>query len=268
MSTGSPVPDEAPRVGVGVLLLRGTQVLLGRRRGAHGAGTWAAPGGHLAFGESTEDCARREVLEETGLTLSELCAGPHVGNLFESVGRHYVTLFMLATPCGGEPRTMEPDKCEGWSWFDWHDLPSPLFPPLESLRAQGWVPPVAEGPSAEDALRDHLQSLERELHHPGDQRSPARLDQLLHPDFHEVGKSGLAYHRAQVLAHLAAQDGPADCISDDYRLERVAADCVLLTYRSTHPAADGGRLHVLRASVWCRTDVGWRMRYHQGTPAA
>lgn len=268
MSARAPEADEAPRVGVGVLLLRATQVLLGRRRGAHGAGTWAAPGGHLAFGETAEDCARREVFEETGLTLAELRAGPYVGNLFESVGRHYVTLFMLASPAGGEPRTMEPDKCDGWSWFDWHDLPSPLFPPLASLREQGWLPPAAEGAPPDGPLLDHLQALERELHHPGGPGCRPRLDHLLHPDFHEVGKSGLAYGRAQVLAHLAVQAGPADCVSDGYRLERLAADCMLLTYRSTHAAPHGGdRAHVLRSSVWCRTEAGWRLRYHQGTLA-
>ncbi len=42
----------APQVGVGVLILRDGKVLLGRRKGSHGAGCWSAPGGHL-------DSARR-----------------------------------------------------------------------------------------------------------------------------------------------------------------------------------------------------------------
>lgn len=47
----------APQVGVGVLILRDGKVLLGRRKGSHGAGCWSAPGGHLEFGEVVEDCA-------------------------------------------------------------------------------------------------------------------------------------------------------------------------------------------------------------------
>ena len=66
----------APQVGVGVLILRDGKVLLGRRKGSHGAGCWSAPGGHLEFGEAVEDCALREALEETGLALSELRHGP------------------------------------------------------------------------------------------------------------------------------------------------------------------------------------------------
>jgi ADP-ribose pyrophosphatase YjhB (NUDIX family) len=66
-----------PQVGVGVIVLREGKVLLGRRRGSHGAGTWALPGGHLEFGESVEDCALRETEEETGLAVKILGQGPY-----------------------------------------------------------------------------------------------------------------------------------------------------------------------------------------------
>src|SRR5581483_6177362 len=59
-------------------------VLLGERRGSHGGGTWAPPGGHLEFGESVEQCARREVFEETGLVIERLSAGPYTSDLFAS----------------------------------------------------------------------------------------------------------------------------------------------------------------------------------------
>jgi predicted NUDIX family NTP pyrophosphohydrolase len=52
---------ERQRVGVGVMVVRNGEVLFGRRRGAHGAGTWSLPGGHLEAGESVEACALREL---------------------------------------------------------------------------------------------------------------------------------------------------------------------------------------------------------------
>src|SRR5258707_8500479 len=52
-----------PQVGVGVVVVRDGKVLLGLRRGSHGSGAWALPGGHLEWGESVESCARREVTE-------------------------------------------------------------------------------------------------------------------------------------------------------------------------------------------------------------
>lgn len=124
-----------PQVGVGVLIFRDGRLLLGCRKGSHGAGCWSAPGGHLEFGESPEACARREVLEETGLTLGHIVRGPWVNDVFVSEQKHYVTLFCIAhLPAGeGEPENLEPEKCEGWQWFDWHDLPQPLFLPLKNL---------------------------------------------------------------------------------------------------------------------------------------
>ncbi|KAK0545689.1 hypothetical protein OC844_007323 [Tilletia horrida] len=66
---------QIPRVGLAVFVLNTHgHVLIGKRKGAHGAGTLALPGGHLELHESFEDCAVREVLEETGI---ELDVSPH-----------------------------------------------------------------------------------------------------------------------------------------------------------------------------------------------
>jgi 8-oxo-dGTP diphosphatase len=151
--------DRAVRVGVGVIVRRDGRVLLGLRAGSHGSGTWALPGGHLEFGETPEQCACREVLEETGLQIQSLQRAPWTSDHFESLGRHYLTVFIVADVVGDlagdlaghatgdalrhEARRMEPDKCLRWDWFAWADLPEPLFEPLRSLWASGYVPPAA-----------------------------------------------------------------------------------------------------------------------------
>ena len=101
------------QVGVGVLVFRHGRVLLGQRLGSHGAGSWAPPGGHLEFGESVESCARREVMEETGLTLGALQRGPYTVDAFPEVGRHDVTLFVVALESFGDPERREPARCAG-----------------------------------------------------------------------------------------------------------------------------------------------------------
>jgi 8-oxo-dGTP diphosphatase len=61
-----------PKVGVGIMIVKDGQVLLGRRKGAHGEGEYAWPGGHLEFGETLEECVAREIAEETGMTVKPI----------------------------------------------------------------------------------------------------------------------------------------------------------------------------------------------------
>ena len=51
---------ETPQVGTAMILTKGDKVLLMKRKGPHGTGTWSTPGGHLDFGETLEGCAARE----------------------------------------------------------------------------------------------------------------------------------------------------------------------------------------------------------------
>jgi hypothetical protein len=90
-----------------------------------------------------------------------------------------------------------------------------------------------------DNLLSTLHALEVELHHPGVACDVARLEQLLHPDFHEVGRSG----------------------------RPLGAGVALLTYRSAHRRLDGSlEQHTYRSSVWVEGEGRWQLLYHQGTP--
>lgn len=119
------------RVGVGAFVLSSSRqtpqnptFLIGKRLGSHGAGTYALPGGHLEFGESPEECAAREVLEETGLEVKNVRFLTATNDVLKKEGKHYVTMFMVCKRSNEqeEPRVTEPDKCEGWEWSSWEDL--------------------------------------------------------------------------------------------------------------------------------------------------
>jgi len=145
MNNDGDVPKEItrrPLVGMGVLVMRQGMVLLGKRLGSHGAGYFAAPGGHIEFGESFEHAARREVREETGLEIENLRLLT-VGNyLFSRTNgdRHYIDVDFACESPAGEVILKEPDKCEGWQWYELDQLPEPLFivtkRMIESLEAE------------------------------------------------------------------------------------------------------------------------------------
>jgi 8-oxo-dGTP diphosphatase len=128
-----------PQVGVGVVVIRDGKVLLGLRRGSHGAGTWAPPGGHLEWGKTVENCARREVKEETGLQLGVVSPGPYTNDVMIAEGKHYVTCFVEAAALASDVQVLEPTKCERWGWFAWSEMPDELFQPLRTLLQSGYV---------------------------------------------------------------------------------------------------------------------------------
>nr|QTU90778.1 NDX1 [Pelargonium graveolens] len=136
-----------PRVAVVVFLVKGKTVLLGRRRSSIGDATFALPGGHLEFGESFEGCAARELKEETGLDIDDrkveiLTVTNNVSLPEDPKPYHYVTVFVRAVL--GDPeqvaRNLEPSKCDGWDWYEWENLPEPLFRPLEVMVRSGFDP--------------------------------------------------------------------------------------------------------------------------------
>src|ERR1700733_6071482 len=124
--------SQRPKVGVGVIVIKEGKTLLGKRKNAHGSGNWSAAGGHLEFGETVEECAKRELFEETGLIALSMHLGPWTNDVMDG-NKHYITLFVFVDQFQGEPKLLEPEKCEGWHWFEWDELPSPLFPSVRSM---------------------------------------------------------------------------------------------------------------------------------------
>ncbi|POG81902.1 NUDIX hydrolase domain-like protein [Rhizophagus irregularis DAOM 181602=DAOM 197198] len=150
-----------PRVGVGVFVIRGNKFLVGKRKGSHGAGTWEIPGGHLEFGETFSDCAKREILEETNLEIKNIKYQTVTNEIMHNENKHYVSIYMKAEVVDEnvEPahklimkaciKVMEPNKTECLEWVTWSEFIKggitgiledksvnkyrPMFQPMETL---------------------------------------------------------------------------------------------------------------------------------------
>ena len=117
-------PD-SPRVGVGAVVLREGRVLLVRRGVAPANGLWAIPGGALELGETLQEGAEREILEETGITIR---AGDPVFTcdvlVRDDEGRvrfHYVIVDLAADYVSGE--VMGGDDALEARWVAPEELP-------------------------------------------------------------------------------------------------------------------------------------------------
>ena len=118
--------NERPKVGIGVLVFKDVKVLLGKRIGAHAAGVYGGPGGHLEHMESFAECARRETREEAGIEVENirfLC----LTNFQAHAPKHYVDIGLAADWKSGEPQVPEPEKHGPWDWWDLNNLPTPLW---------------------------------------------------------------------------------------------------------------------------------------------
>jgi len=136
------------RVGIGVIVQNEQgQILLGKRNKSekreehkmNGEWDWSLPGGGLEYGESFEDCAIREVKEETNIDIQNpkfAC----VQNDCERFNNkectcHWVTIGMMSTEFKGEAIANEPDKYTEWKWFELDKLPDNIFFPSAKVIA-------------------------------------------------------------------------------------------------------------------------------------
>ncbi|KAK0631390.1 NUDIX hydrolase domain-like protein [Immersiella caudata] len=124
MASSNPVV----RVGVAAVVKNAMgKMVVGVRKGnSHGIGHWQFPGGHLEFGETPLQCAERETLEETGLQVHAEKIVAVTNDIFRENNKQYITLFVVCQRTGAsenqEPMTLEPEKCEGWSWKSWAEI--------------------------------------------------------------------------------------------------------------------------------------------------
>jgi 8-oxo-dGTP diphosphatase len=122
------IEKKYPKIGVNVFVFNEAgKILMGKRIGKTGYGTWCLPGGHFEWGESLASGAGRELEEETSLVAESLEFLHIINDPIPSEKVHYVHINFLAKKWTGEPKVTEPDNFEKWEWFDLNNLPENMF---------------------------------------------------------------------------------------------------------------------------------------------
>lgn len=118
--------------GASVIIYRDNKILLQQRSDNH---CWGYHGGRLELGEKVEDAAKRELLEETGLTANKLelfgvFSGPELHHIYPDGNEVYIidTVY-LCDDFTGNPVYQE-SECLDLKWFDFDKLPENLSPPI------------------------------------------------------------------------------------------------------------------------------------------
>lgn len=118
--------EQSTKIGVGVMIFKDNKVLLSKRKGSHGQGEYAFPGGHLEYMEGFKDCAERETREECGIEIKNI-RFQYLANIVKYAPKHYVHIGIIAEWKSGDPVVLEPEKSESWDWYDLNNLPNPMF---------------------------------------------------------------------------------------------------------------------------------------------
>lgn len=116
------------RVGIGVMIFKDGMILLGKRKGSHGSGEYAFPGGHMEYMESFTQCAQRETKEECGIEIHNI-RFEYVANITDYAPKHYVHIGLIADWKSGTPEVLEKEKVESWNWYPLEKVPPRLFKP-------------------------------------------------------------------------------------------------------------------------------------------
>jgi len=124
--------------------------------------------------------------------------------------------------------------------------------------------PVLSTDPALFGILEELKSREPIFHRPEFGTTTADYESMMHEGFWEIGASGRRYSREFVLSELERRrQHPTEDLweTSDFHCRKLAADIYLLTYALIQDKIRKTR----RSTLWQRTEVGWKIMFHQGT---
>lgn len=115
-------------VAVHLFLIKDGQILLLRRfKTGYEDGNYSVPAGHVDGNEKVTQAMIREALEETGIIVQEENLRM-IHTMHRKSDEERIDFFFEAAQWKGEPKIMEPDKCDELRWFPIDRLPDNMIP--------------------------------------------------------------------------------------------------------------------------------------------
>lgn len=81
------------------------------------SGKWEFPGGSIEFGDTLKDSIIREMQEELGIEIAPSDQLSAIDHIIPDENQHWVAHAFMAKIVKGEPKILEPEKCEEIGWF-------------------------------------------------------------------------------------------------------------------------------------------------------
>ncbi len=112
-------------VGVGAIIINKDKKIFCNKRGQKAKnekGKWDMPGGGVEFNETLEDAAVREIMEEHGFIIEPIELLGVTNHILKDEGQHWVAPSFISKIKSGEPKILEPEKCEEIGWFTMEEI--------------------------------------------------------------------------------------------------------------------------------------------------
>lgn len=113
-------------------------------------------------------------------------------------------------------------------------------------------------------IDERIRNLEDKLISHEIRKSAEELSQLINDEFIEIGGSGKAYNKKQVMESLK-NESPQKIIIDNFKTLILSEDVIAAIYIAIKENGNSPKSFSRRCSIWKRKDGKWQIYYHQGT---